>query len=48
MTIAQLVYDNERHYLTDEQINAKVSREYLGAMQAYGFHAAHEDMVGDG
>lgn len=24
MTIAQLVYDNERHWFTDEQIHAKV------------------------
>jgi hypothetical protein len=24
MTIAQLVYDNERHYLTEEQIQTKV------------------------
>ena len=24
MTIGQLVYDNERHYLTDDQIDAKV------------------------
>lgn len=26
MTIAQLVYDNERHYLSDDQINAKLMR----------------------
>lgn len=24
MTIAQLVYDNERHYLSEEQIHVKV------------------------
>jgi L-serine deaminase len=29
MTIAQLVYDNERHYLTDEQISAKVSGDIV-------------------
>lgn len=28
MTIAQLVYDNERHYLSDEQIHTKVGAHY--------------------
>ena len=51
MTIAQLVYENERHYLTDEEIHEKVRMPSpLSTERAHQvvFPSAKEDLASDG
>ena len=51
MTIAQLVYENERYYLTNEEIHEKVSMPGLSSSEwshRADFPSADEDLASNG